>query len=304
MNKQLRKKGDQAISRGIEWVGTTWTPDMTLRLPSGCFWWTRPDGKQVWVEDNGYTSNPVAGCHYQCRWTMPDGSEAICYAERVAEGLAQKAYPEGFARETEHNKHSFYWRPEETESWHRISGAEVFVGSMADMWGWWVDDTFIVHILTEVERTNNTYYFLSKNPMRYTTIQLHGHTLPRNALYGASVPASSMNGRLLTEKQRDVYLDAMCYNLSMTRQAGARTWLSIEPLSWNVAPAIAEWLKKEQFIDWAVIGAATNGPKAYQPRREWVADLVEVLKNAGVKVFFKGNIKYWPEIGWWEEKPS
>ncbi len=31
------------------------------------------------------TRNAIGGCMHECRWQMPDGSVAICYAEQFAE---------------------------------------------------------------------------------------------------------------------------------------------------------------------------------------------------------------------------
>ncbi len=50
------------------------------------------------------TRNAIGGCMHECRWQMPDGSVAICYAEHLAEdGVAKRAYSQGF-------KHH-YFRP-------------------------------------------------------------------------------------------------------------------------------------------------------------------------------------------------
>ena len=63
------------------------------------------DGKVVGrgIQWTDYTFNPVAGCFHRCRWTMPDGSVAICYAEEIAKKFTT-GYPLGF----EHH----YWRPQ------------------------------------------------------------------------------------------------------------------------------------------------------------------------------------------------
>ena len=45
------------------------------------------------------TRNATGGCPHGCRWEMPDGAVAICYAEQLAEsGVAKGAYPQGFDR--------------------------------------------------------------------------------------------------------------------------------------------------------------------------------------------------------------
>jgi len=73
-------------------------------------------------------------------------------------------------------------------------------------------------------------------------------------------------------------------------------WMSIEPLSFDIAP-----LLEDSPLQWAVIGAATNGAKAYQPQAEWVENVLRVLDSQGTKVFFKGNLE-WDE--WREEFPE
>jgi len=73
-------------------------------------------------------------------------------------------------------------------------------------------------------------------------------------------------------------------------------WMSIEPLSFDIAP-----LLKDACLQWAVIGAATNGRKTYQPEPEWVENLLDTLDAQGTKVFFKGNLE-WGE--WREEFPD
>lgn len=51
------------------------------------------------------TRNVFGGCFHRCRWEMPDGEIAKCYAEELANnGLARRGYPQGF----EHH----YYRPD------------------------------------------------------------------------------------------------------------------------------------------------------------------------------------------------
>ncbi len=63
MNKQEKIKNGQVSGRGIQWCDYTW--------------------------------NANAGCHHACRWEMPDGTVAICYAEEAAKKF-KRAYTHGF----------------------------------------------------------------------------------------------------------------------------------------------------------------------------------------------------------------
>ena len=50
------------------------------------------------------TRNATGGCMHDCKWEMPDGTVAGCYAKQLAEsGVAKAGYPHGF----EHH----YFRP-------------------------------------------------------------------------------------------------------------------------------------------------------------------------------------------------
>ncbi len=73
-------------------------------------------------------------------------------------------------------------------------------------------------------------------------------------------------------------------------------WMSIEPLSFDISSLLVG-----SNLQWAVIGAATNGRKTYQPRPEWVQNVLDVLDAQRTSVFFKGNLDWSP---WREEFPQ
>ena len=71
-------------------------------------------------------------------------------------------------------------------------------------------------------------------------------------------------------------------------------FMSIEPLWFDVGGVLEEWLDREGQLpfEWAIIGAASNGPKTYQPKRWWTQRLLDVLDDQGIPVFFKGNLQW------------
>lgn len=107
MNAQEKIKNGKVAGRGIQWCSHTW--------------------------------NVNAGCFHRCRWTMPDGSVAICYAEEIAKKFTT-GYPLGF-------EHS-YWRPQNlSEPLKLKEPAKIFLDSMSDLFGHWVEDSQINQIL-------------------------------------------------------------------------------------------------------------------------------------------------------------
>src|SRR5574340_735646 len=92
------------------------------------------------IEYCDYTDNPGGGCAHECRFEMPSGDTAICYAESFALGLARKAYPNGFAHH--------YWRPHLLKEPLKVrEPARIFINSMSDLMGIQVPDEHIRAVL-------------------------------------------------------------------------------------------------------------------------------------------------------------
>jgi protein gp37 len=239
-------------------------------------------GKSRGIEWTDYTWNPVRGCQHGCRWIMPDGSVAECYAETIAERVAQNAYVNGF----EHH----YWNPHVlNEPLKQKTPSRIFLDSMSDLMGHWVPEDEIRQVLEVCTQAHwHTFQLLTKNAPR-----LKEFDFPSNVWVGVSAPPSIMFGRPLSLLQQSRMIERTLKILNDV--AVPVRWMSIEPLSFDIAP-----LLKGSNLQWAVIGAATNGKRTYQPQPEWVENVLDVLDAQGTEVFFKGNLK-WAE--WREEFP-
>lgn len=230
--------------------------------------WTQPFGR------TGYTWNPIAGCHHDCQWNMPDGTTAICYAKTVAERLAQQAYPHGFAHH--------YWHPERLDEPRRITTpAGIFLDSMSDLMGAWVPQDQIQHVLDVCRQTpQHIYFLLTKNAPR-----LKQFTFPDNVWVGASMPPDSINRKALLPHQQRQMLRIILRTLHSVN--ASVKWMSFEPLSWDVADMVAD---HPGALNWSVIGAASNGRNQYPPEEAHVKALLTVLGQQQVPVFYKGNM--------------
>lgn len=230
-------------------------------------------GDKRGIEWTDYTWNPIAGCQHGCRWSMPDGSIARCYAETVADGVAGSAYPQGF----EHH----YWNPQRLEEPLSLKEpSRIFLDSMSDLMGHWVSEEQINAVLDVCRRAYwHTFQLLTKNAPR-----LEKFDYPSNVWVGVSAPPSFFMGKRLDENQQARMIARQLAALQVAKARGATVrWMSIEPLSFD----IAEHLFQDD-LDWAVIGAATNGAKVYQPEPQWVRNVCMAL--AGVPIFYKGNL--------------
>lgn len=260
MNKQGKLVNGKVVG-GIEWVKTVLGPS---------------------VEIQGYTSNPIGGCPHKCRWEMPDGTIAECYAENVAENVAMSAYPNGFS--------AHYWNPKEMQKWHPIKEPKrIFMGSMTDWMSLNVSDDEIRQVIGQMQEAGqHTFMTLTKNAPRLLKFK-NEIRATQNLWVGVSAPPSFMFGQRLSLIQQVKMIDRQMKVLSELETAIA--WMSAEPLSCNIRP----FLYHNARLDWVVIGAASNGRKTYQPKPEWVTELHTWADERGVPVFHKGNLA---ENGW------
>lgn len=201
--------------------------------------------KIEWCE---FTSNPIRG---KCRHACP-----YCYAEQIRLRFKQ---PEEIS-----------WHPEElTQIEKRKKPSTIFMGSMHDIFGEWVNGDWISWILDTAKNCpQHTFLFLTKNPKRYSDFDF-----PDNCWRGTTVI-----------KDTDFYL------------TGEKTFISLEPL---INPTDFKTIHTQGII----IGAMT-GRNAIIPLKEWVLNLIKQAQKDKCKIFIKDNLlKIYPDLPKLRDKP-
>jgi protein gp37/ParB-like chromosome segregation protein Spo0J len=206
-----------------------------------------------------WTWNPVTGCEHNC---------VYCYARDIA----NRFYPEKFVP-TFHperlNAPRHMKVPEAARD--NIGEKNVFVCSMADLFGRWVPDEWIESVMAEVRNSPQwNFLFLSKFPLRY-----EGIDFPDNAWVGTSV-----------DEQRRVASAEKAF-----RNVKAKVkWLSCEPLRERLT------FKSLEMFDWVVIGgqSVSSQAPAFQPPWEWVEHLHTQARAAGCQIYWKPNLETRP----------
>jgi protein gp37 len=104
---------------------------------------------------------------------------------------------------------------------------------------------------------------------------------------GFSSPPDFMFGHELgyAQKARKLQVDLA----TMQQIRASVVWGSFEPLSWDVAPYM-----ENCGLDWVVIGAASSGPRKYQPNPEHTKHLIHTLDKQGIPIWMKDNLKWKP----------
>lgn len=228
------------------------------------------------------TWNPVTGCLHGCEY---------CYARGIAERFGGKQKYANVFDESEPIKgsdgkalaypHSF------SPTFHRYrlndyigkQGRNIFVCSMADLFGSWVPENWIDEVFDTCEKApQHNYLFLTKNVERYCELKC-GLPDGDNMWYGTSVTKESEVSR---------------FN---SLPAFHKTFVSIEPILQDLEIKSHNVMFSQ--IDWVIIGAETGRRKnKVVPERKWIEDIVNECRNAyyPVPVFMKSSLaEIWGE---------
>jgi protein gp37 len=214
------------------------------------------------------TWNPITGCFHDCdycyaadfaaRWTnvYPNGFEPTIIPERLYAPANSKQKDLSKLKEVD-----------------RTGWKNVFVCSMADLFGKWVPEAWINAVLNVIrENPQWNYLMLTKFPIRMSQFEY-----PDNVWLGTTVDSQSMVAR--AEKAFQQLRDSKFSGI---------TWLSCEPL---LEPLTFERL---DLFDWLVIGgrSKTTGAEVLYPDHEWIEDLKSQAGQYNLPVYEKTNLRF------------
>ena len=154
----------------------------------------------------------------------------------------------------------------------------IFVCSMADLFGKWVKEKWIWEVITACkEAPQHRYLFLTKNPNRYVEL-IQKNILPTedNFWYGSTTtraddPCFWCRKKPGTEK--------VCHS-----------FLSIEPIMERFGEGSD--IGSIALTDWVIVGAETGNRKdRVIPKKEWIMDIADECKKHGKPIFMKESLK-------------
>lgn len=255
--------------------------------------------KKTKIEWCDSTWNPVTGCYHDCEYcyarTMvnrfgakpnPDFAEKIVvlenpvFKEKKSDALPKinpkrEPYPYGFIP-TLHK-----YRLHDCEYKHQ-KGRNIFVCSMADLFGDWVPDEWIDEVMKACANApKHNYLFLTKNPKRYFQyFEGSWQMIPSEFDFSK---VTLFTGTTVTDQDDyDKYFNAgdLVYC----------DFLSIEPIHEMIDLAYFSY-SVDPRIKWVIIGAETGNRKdKVVPEKEWIDEIVEQCDECGVPVFMKDSL--------------
>lgn len=236
--------------------------------------------------------NPVTGCLHKCEY---------CYARKIATRFGGGGYGKQMGMFIAKYKDDAFKPPYELNEpqlaktkndWYRQAPypfgfnptlhryrlnepqkikkpSTIFVCSMADLFGDWVPDEWIQEVFNACESApQHQYLFLTKNGQRYEQLGL----LPNRENFWYGTTRTGINRELESgaSDHRNIFL-------------------SVEPL---LAPLQKETIEALELWSWVIIGAETGNRKGKViPKREWIEDIVNECRKAGVPVFMKESLR-------------
>jgi len=207
------------------------------------------------IEWCDFTWNPVTGCHHNCPY---------CYARGIATRFTD-IFPRGFEY---HVREERFFAPD-NQPYPKPGHDKVFVCSMADLFGEWVEEEVITRILSIVSAHPEwTFIFLTKNADR-----LPGYEFPENAWVGVTVDKESGLAPALTGLSG---VDALT------------KFISFEPL---LEEFFVDTDHIKTVVDWVIIGCESGNRKGrFIPKFSYIYDLYHRFSKDGFPVFLKPNV--------------
>lgn len=211
------------------------------------------------IEWAKWTWNPYTGCLHECKY---------CYARDIA----HRFYPEKFEPTFRPGRLAAPFNTKIPERRKDEPGIHnVFVCSMADVFGDWVAQEHIDQILDVVRATPQwNYLFLTKNPKRLI------QNWPDNSWVGATV---DIQARVKPTEQAFKQIQSPVKFLSCEPLLEALTFTNLD------------------VFDWVILGARSRSSRLaeFQPKWQWVENIMLQARQAGCSVYFKPNLKVAPK---------
>ena len=263
----------------VDWCDSTWSP--VTGCLHGCeYCYARRIAERFRPEYvSGMYGTNESEVSSRTNYELKEPMRRCRYESDGVKLLYEKtAYPFGFVP-TFHR-----YRLEEPQRWKKPRN--IFVCSMADLFGEWVPDTWIDDVIRATQKAlQHRYLFLTKNPERY------GNWLERFE-----------EGRISgLDEVADCWFGAsVSNNAEMERANRSRAmWISIEPIREQIETDEDQFMQFEPYTGaeqrrwkWVVIGAETgNSKNKVVPQRGWIEDIAKVCADFGTPVFMKESLR-------------
>ncbi len=258
-------------------------------------------GSKTKIDWADSTWNPVTGCLHGCEYCYARGIAnrfAMNYAPKLGDlhmdGAKKYDSSEGIDTMLEIEKPYVYrerkqpfpmgfyptfhrYRLDIPQHWKKPRN--IFVCSMADLFGAWVPDEWIKAVFDACAAApQHRYLFLTKNPTRYMDL-IKNHRTPFEELY-LPYGDNFWFGSTATTKKAPFWYS----NFPLRK-----TFISIEPI---MEPFTNLGHGTDCFADWVIVGAETGNRKGKViPKKSWIIRIAEACERTRTPLFMKESLR-------------
>lgn len=250
----------------IDWCDATWNP--VTGCLHGCEYCY---ARRIAERFGGASETHNNECCNECQWITEGTGEIHSLNEPIFDFDSGRNAPFPFDFDPTFHRHKLY----EPKKWRKPRN--IFVCSMADLFGEWVPDEWIREIVEACDAApQHRYMFLTKDPKRYAELRAKDIQPPANSWIGTSATTD-------TEAKEQTLALSECWNVN------ANWFVSVEPL---LEPMSSEALEDLSAMHWVIVGAETgNSKNKVIPERKWVDEIVDACAKVGTPLFMKDSLR-------------
>lgn len=257
------------IKTKIDWADATWNP------VTGCLYGCEYCyARRIAERFGGASETHNNECCNECQWITEGTGEIHSLNEPIFDFDSGRNAPFPFDFDPTFHRYKLY----EPKKWRKPRN--IFVCSMADLFGEWVPDAWIREVFEACEAApQHRYLFLTKNGKRYKELYEKG-IMPMgmhawNKWFGCTV-----------EKETDEFFFNNLYGNGIDHQG----FLSIEPMLSDFEPGVID--QDATGIKWVIVGAETGNRKGkISPQKVWVEHIAQTCKASGIPLFMKDSLR-------------
>ena len=257
------------IKTKIDWADATWNP--VTGCLHGCEYCY---ARRIAERFGGASETHNNECCNECQWITEGTGEIHSLNEPIFDFDSGRNAPFPFDFDPTFHRYKL----DEPQRWKKPRN--IFVCSMADLFGEWVPDAWIREVFEACEAApQHRYLFLTKNGKRYKELYEKG-IMPMgmhawNKWFGCTV-----------EKETDEFFFNNLYGNGIDHQG----FLSIEPMLSDFEPGVID--QDATGIKWVIVGAETGNRKGkISPQKVWVEHIAQTCKASGIPLFMKDSLR-------------
>jgi len=163
-------------------------------------------------------------------------------------------------------------------------GSFIFVGSSCDMWAEKIPSIWIKKTLFHcLVFPRIKYLFQTKNPSRFWEFSLN---MPDECILGTTIESNRWYDKMGKSPHPAIRFEKM----ATLSESGIPVMVTIEPIMDFDVYELSDWIIYIQ-PEWVNIGADTQKSNLSEPSADKIYKLIEILRNDGLEVKIKDNLK-------------